>query len=110
MPIAVMPKTRNTTEATGSQNGNEQSEGKIESKKSSRLVSNNVNSIAYTSAMANSYSKNRMAANSHVIGPNSRAFNAVFEKRMSVGRKTQEPKLAQLNQSSGGPKQATRLS
>ena len=52
MPLAVMPKTRNTTGANGSQNGaNEASESKAESKKSSRLVSNNVNSIAYTSAM-----------------------------------------------------------
>ena len=90
MPLAVMPKTRNTTGANGSQNGaNEASESKAESKKSSRLVSNNVNSIAYTSAMIASNAKARQNAGSHVIGPNrNRAFNAVFEKRMSIGRKT----------------------
>lgn len=70
VPVAGGPKTRNPTGADGSPIGNGQSEGKTESKKSSRLVSNNVNSIAYTSAMVNSNAKTRSGAASHVIAPN----------------------------------------
>ena len=70
VPVAGGPKTRNPTGADGSPNGNGLSEGKTESKRSSRLVSNNVNSIAYTSAMVNSNGKTRSGAASHVIAPN----------------------------------------
>ena len=109
-PIAGGPKTRNPTGADGSPNGNGPSEGKIESKKSSRLVSNNVNSIAYTSAMVNGNGKTRGGAASHVIAPNqNRAFNAVFEKRMSIGRRSQESQIAIMNSSNRG-NHITRLS